>query len=51
LLQTGFLRIGSETLAIDEISAASMPLFGESMRLTCLSPIVATTRREGWRAI
>jgi len=45
LLQTGCLRIASETLAIEEISAVSTPPIESPMRLTCLSPIVATLRR------
>ncbi|MDR3708828.1 MAG: CRISPR-associated endoribonuclease Cas6 [Capsulimonadaceae bacterium] len=45
LLQSGSLRVGNEELAIREIAAVPAPEITESMRLTCLSPIVASTRR------
>ena len=45
LLQIGSLRVANETIEIEEISALGTPPLPETMRLKCLSPIVASTRR------
>jgi len=45
LLKAGRLRVGSETLPVAAVEAASSVEATEKMVCTCLSPIVATKRR------
>jgi CRISPR-associated endoribonuclease Cas6 len=46
LLRTGSLRIGSEALVIDAVQVIGTPEISSGMRMTCLSPMVASTRSE-----
>lgn len=41
LLSLGKLRVGSSSFAITEVETLPPPVFGETTRFTCLSPIVA----------
>jgi CRISPR-associated endoribonuclease Cas6 len=45
LLQTASLRLGTETIKVAAVEAVGSPEIQPSMRMTCLSPIVASVRR------
>ncbi len=46
LLRMGYLRLGSHDLALARVEVLSTPRFSHTMRLRCLSPIVAATASE-----
>ena len=46
LLQAGRLQLGSENFSIAAVEALAEPTIGENARFTCLSPIVASVKRE-----